>query len=135
MNEWIEGYKKFHSELSVNDTHISDLISDTKSEKVLQYMGGIIKENFDGIYTYETLEKLPKEQLPEILGEIYSNSERFVYLGISTNEGVEPIGWWKNIIEKYAPRKVYTHIKTYGNCNNYEILWEDQYLEWYMNNI
>ena len=135
MNEWIEGYKKFHSELSVNDTHISDLISDTKSEKVLQYMGGIIKENFDGIYTYETLEKLPKEQLPEVLGKIYSSSERFVYLGISTNEGVEPIGWWKNIIEKYAPRKVYTHIKTYGNCNNYEILWEDQYLEWYMNNI
>ena len=81
------------------------------------------------------MEKLPKEQIPEILGEIYLSSERFVYLGISTNEGVEPIGWWKNIIEKYAPRKVYTHIKTYGNCNNYEILWEDQYLEWYMNNI
>ena len=46
MNEWIEGYKKFHSELSVNDTHISDLISDTKSEKVLQYTGDIIKESF-----------------------------------------------------------------------------------------
>ena len=135
MNEWIEGYKKFHSEISVNDIHISDLISDTKSEKVLQYTGDIIEENFDGIFTYDTIEKLPKEQLPEILGEIYSNSERFVYLGISTNEGVEPIGWWKNIIEKYAPRKVYTHIKTYGNCNNYEILWEDQYLEWYMDNI
>ena len=135
MNEWIEGYKKFHSELSVNDTHISDLISDTKSEKVLQYMGDIIEENFDGIFTYDTIEKLPKEQLPEILGEIYSNSVRFVYLGISTNSGVEPIGWWKTMIEKYAPRKVYTHIKTYGNCNNYEILWEDKYLEWYMDNI
>jgi len=135
MNEWIEGYKRFHSELSVNDTHISDLISDTKSEKVLQYTGDIIKDNFDGIYTYETLEKLPKEQIPEILGEIYLSSERFVYLGISTDEGVEPIGWWKNIIEKYAPRKVYTHIKTYGKCNNYEILWEDKYLEWYMDNI
>ena len=135
MNEWIEGYKKFHSELSVNDTHISDLISDTKSEKVLQYTGDIIEENFDGIFTYDTIEKLPKEQLPEILGEIYSNSERFVYLGISTNEGVEPIGWGKTMIEKYAPRKVYTHIKTYGNCNNYEILWEDKYLEWYMDNI
>ena len=78
MNEWIEGYKKFHSELSVNDTHISDLISDTKSEKVLQYTGDNIKENFDGIYTYETLEKLPKEQIPEVLGEIYLSSERFV---------------------------------------------------------
>ena len=135
MNEWIEGYKKFHSELSVNDTHISDLISDTKSEKVLQYTGDIIEENFDGIFTYDTIEKLPKEQLPEVLGEIYLSSERFVYLGISTKSGVEPIGWWKTMIEKYAPRKVYTHIKTYGNCNNYEILWEDKYLEWYMDNI
>ena len=135
MNEWIEGYKKFHSEISVNDIHISDLISDTKSEKVLQYTGDIIEENFDGIFTYDTIEKLPKEQIPEVLGEIYLSSERFVYLGISTNSGVEPIGWWKTMIEKYAPRKVYTHIKTYGNCNNYEILWEDKYLEWYMDNI
>ena len=87
------------------------------------------KEQFK--ITKETL----KEQIPEILGEIYLSSERFVYLGISTKNGVEPIGWWKTMIEKYAPRKVYTHIKTYGNCNSYEILWEDQYLEWYINNI
>ena len=135
MNEWIEEYNKFKAEMTVNDIHIKDLISDTKSEKVLQYTGNVIEENFDGIYSYDTIEKLPKEQLPEILGNIYSNSDRFVYLGISTNGGVEPIGWWKTMIEKYAPRKVYTHIKTYGNCNSYEILWEDQYLEWYINNI
>jgi len=135
MNGWIEGYKKFQADMTVNDIHISDLISDTKSEKVLQYTGDIIEGNFDGIYTYETIEKLPKEQLPEVLGEIYSKSERFVYLGISTKNGVEPIGWWKTMIEKYASRKVYTHIKTYGNCNNYEILWEEEYLEWYINNI
>ena len=135
MNSWIEEYKKFQSDMTVNDIHISDLISDTKSEKVLQYTGNIIEENFDGIFTYETIEKLPKEQLPEIFKEIYTKSERFVYLGILTNDGVESIGWWKTMIEKYAPRKVYTHIKTYGNCNNYEILWEEEYLEWYINNI
>jgi len=135
MNGWIEGYKKFQADMTVNDIHISDLISDTKSEKVLQYTGDIIEGNFDGIYTYETIEKLTKEQLPEVIGEIYSKSERFVYLGISTKKGVEPIGWWKNMIERYAPRKVYTHIKTYGNCNNYEILWEEEYLEWYIDNI
>ena len=132
MNGWIEEYKKFHADMSINDIHISDLISDTKSEKVLQYTGDIIEGNFDGIFTYETIEKLPKEQLPEIFKEIYTKSERFVYLGISTNNGV---GWWKTMIEKYASRKVYTHIKTYGNCNNYEILWEDEYLEWYISNI
>ena len=135
MNNWIDEYKKFYSEMSINDTHISDLISDTKSKKVLQYTGDMIEERFDGIYTYDTLEKLPKEQLPEILKEIYTNSERFVYLGISTNNGVEPIGWWKTMVKKYAPRRVYTHIKTYGSCNNYEILWEDMYLEWYIDNI
>lgn len=135
MNGWIEGYKKFQADMTVNDIHISDLISDTKSEKVLQYTGDIIEGNFDGIYTYETIEKLTKEQLPEVIGEIYSKSERFVYLGISTKKGVEPIGWWKNMIERYAPRKVYTNIKTYGNCNNYEILWEEEYLEWYIDNI
>ena len=135
MNGWIEEYKKFHADMSINDIHISDLISDTKSENVLQYTGDIIEENFHGIFTYETLEKLPKENLPEIIGEIYSNSERFVYLGVSTKNGVEPIGWWKTMIVKYAPKKVYTHIKTYGNCNNYEILWEDEYLEWYISNI
>ena len=135
MNGWIEGYKKFQADMTVNDIHITDLISDTKSKKVLQYTGDIIEGNFDGIYTYETIEKLTKEQLPEVIGEIYSKSERFVYLGISTKKGVEPIGWWKNMIERYAPRKVYTHIKTYGNCNNYEILWEEEYLEWYIDNI
>ena len=67
MNGWIEGYKKFQADMTVNDIHISDLISDTKSEKVLQYTGDIIEGNFDGIFTYETIEKLPKEQLPVIL--------------------------------------------------------------------
>jgi len=135
MNSWIEGYKKFKSDMSVNDIHISDLVNDTKSEKVLHYTGDKIQENFDGIFTYETIETLPKERLPEIIREIYLKSERFVYPGISTNNGVESIGWWKTMIEKYSTRKIYTHIKTYGNCNNYEILWEDEYLEWYINSI
>ena len=71
MNEWIEEYNKFKAEMTVNDIHIKDLISDTKSEKVLQYTGNVIEENFDGIYSYDTIENLPKEQLPEILGDIY----------------------------------------------------------------
>ena len=65
MNGWIEGYKKFQADMTVNDIHITDLISDTKSEKVLQYTGDIIQENFDGIYTFETIEKLPKDEYLE----------------------------------------------------------------------
>ena len=52
MNGWIEGYNKFQANMTVNDIHITDLISDTKSEKVLQYTGDIIQENFDGIGFY-----------------------------------------------------------------------------------
>jgi len=135
MNEWIEEYKKFHAEMSINDTHISDLIRDTKSENVLQYTGDYIEGNFDGIYMYDIVETLPKEQLPDIFRMIYTKAERFVYLGISTKNDVEPIDWWKTTIEKYAPRKVYTHIKTYGNCNNYVILNEEIYLEWMLEQL
>ena len=60
MNSWIEGYKQFKAEMTVNDIHINDLVNDTKSEKVLKYTGGVIEKNFDGIYTYDTIEKLPK---------------------------------------------------------------------------
>ena len=42
MNEWIKEYNKFKAEMTVNDIHIKDLISDTKSEKVLQYTGNVI---------------------------------------------------------------------------------------------
>ena len=135
MNWWIEEFKKFHSNININDIHISDLINDTKSKKVLQYTGDIIEENFDGIYTYDIIEKLPKKQILEILKEIYTKSDKFVYLGISTIDGVEPIEWWIAMIEKHSPKKVYTHIKTYGNCNNYEILNEDLYLEFMLENL
>jgi len=30
---------------------------------------------------------------------------------------------------------VYTHIKTYGDCNNYIILNEELYLEWYLEQV
>ena len=56
-------------------------------------------------------------------------------MGISTIDGVEPIEWWIAMIEKYSPKKVYTHIKTYGNCNNYEILNEDLYLEFMLKTL
>ena len=45
-----------------------------------------------------------------------------------------------NQVEEHAPREVYTHIKTYGEprhlyCNSYEILNEDLYLEWVIENM
>ena len=33
---------------------------------------------------------------------------------------------------KHAPKQVYTHVKTLGNSNGYKILWEESYLEWFI---
>ena len=103
---------------------------------------------FDGIISTDVMEHIPKEQLPEVFDQIFSRATRFVYLGISTlpsktilSNGenahctIEDVGFWIKMIEKYAPKKVYTHIKTYGNCNSYEILNEDLYLEWYLEQL
>jgi len=100
---------------------------------------------FDGVLSFDVMEHIPKEQLPETFENIFSRAKKFVFLGIATSPAktilpngenahctVEPIDFWTSMVEKYAPHKVYTHIKTYGNCNNYEILNEDLYLEWYL---
>ena len=48
---------------------------------------------------------------------------------------VESIDFWEKMIEKHSPKRVYTHLKTYGNCNNYSIINEDVYLEWYLEEL
>ena len=94
------------------------------------------------------MEHIPKEQLPETFDQIFSRAERFVFLAICTRPAiavlpsgenahctVETIEFWQSMIEKYAPKKVYTHLKTYGNCNNYMILNEEIYLEWMLEQL
>lgn len=105
---------------------------------------------FDGVYSTDVLEHIPEEQLPEVIHNIFSRAKKFVFLSICTKPAiailpsgenahctVEPIGFWVNAVEKYAPKasRVYTHIKTYGNDNNYRILNEDIYLEWFVENL
>ena len=107
-----------------------------------------IGNNYDLIILRDVMEHIPKEQLPETFENIFGKSEKFVFLAICTKPAiailpsgenahctVEPIEWWKTMVEKYAPKRVYTHLKTYGHCNNYEILNEDLYLEWYIRQI
>ena len=158
--------------------HIKDLVQDTKAETLLDYGCGkglqytkwkhheelgvmpslydpavpefeeLPEGKFDGVYSTDVMEHIPKEQLPQVFGHIFSKAQRFVFLAICTKPSiatlpsgenahctVEPIGWWTTMIERYAPRRVYTHVKTYGNCNNYQIINEDKYLEWYIENI
>ena len=90
--------------------------------------------NFDGVISFDVLEHIPKEQIPETFQTIFSKAKKFVFLGIATAPAkailpngenahctVEPIGWWETMVEKYAPKRVYTHIKTSGDINyNYK---------------
>ena len=104
--------------------------------------------NFDGVISFDVLEHIPKEQIPETFQTIFSKAKKFVFLGIATAPAkailpngenahctVEPIGWWETMVEKYAPKRVYTHIKTSGNCNSYSILNEDLYMDFFLNSL
>ena len=103
---------------------------------------------FDGVMSFDVLEHIPKEQIPETFEKIFSKAKKFVFLGIGTAPAdailpngenahctIEPIGWWETMVEKYAPKRVYTHIKTSGNCNSYSILNEDLYMDFFLNNL
>ena len=103
---------------------------------------------FHGVYSTDVMEHIPEEQLPEAIDQIFSRAERFVYLGIATAPAkailsngenahctIQPISWWINQVELHAPKDIYTHIKTYGNDNNYEILNEELYLEWFLQQV
>ena len=103
---------------------------------------------FDGVMSFDVLEHIPKEQIPETFQTIFSKAKKFVFLGIATSPAdailpngenahctIEPIGWWETMVEKYAPKRVYTHIKTEGKCSNYSILNEDLYMDFFLNNI
>lgn len=101
---------------------------------------------FDGVISTDVMEHIPKEQLPEVFDQIFSRAEKFVFLAICTRPAIailpsgenahctlEPMDWWVEQIQPYS--KVYTHIKTYGDDNNYVILNEDLYLEWMLEQL
>ena len=158
--------------------HIVDLVQDTKSETLLDYGCGkglqytkwkhheelgVMPElydpgvpeyevlpagPFDGVYSTDVMEHIPKEQIPETFNNIFSKAERFVFLAICTRPSiavlpngenahctVEPMGFWVEMVNKHAPKQVYTHIKTYGNNNDYVILNEEIYLKWFLEDI
>ena len=96
---------------------------------------------FDGVYSIDVMEHIPKEELSETLKLIFSKANKFVFLGICTHPAVtilpngenahctlERIDWWINVVDRYRPSNILTHIKTYGEphlgalCNSYEVL-------------
>lgn len=90
---------------------------------------------FDGIYSTDVMEHIPEEVIPSVFEYIFGNAQKFVYLAICTRLAnailpngenahctVKPMTWWVDMVEKHAPKKVLTHIRTYGDDNNYKVL-------------
>ena len=96
---------------------------------------------FDGVYSTDVMEHIPKDELSDALEIIFSKASKFVFLAICTAPAIqllpngenahctlEPIEWWKEIVEIYRPLEIRTEIRTYGGiyigglCNSYEVL-------------
>ena len=96
---------------------------------------------FDGVYSTDVMEHIPKDELSDALEIIFSKASKFVFLAICTAPAIqllpngenahctlERIDWWKEIVNKYRPSEIRTEIRTYGEpmigglCNSYEVL-------------
>ena len=118
--------------VDINENNLTELTRDLRSSDLLDYKPEYI--------TY------PVNLLSKTFEKIFSRAKRFVFLAICTRPAIavlpsgenahctlEPMSWWVEQIRPHS--KVYTHIKTYGNDNNYEILNEDIYLEWFLEQL
>ena len=103
---------------------------------------------FHGIFSTDVLEHIPEHQIPETIKEITFRAERFVFLAICTRPAIailpngdnahctlKPIEWWADMVKKHSYRQVYTHIKTYGDSNGYEIINESLYMDFFLENL
>lgn len=79
--------------------------------------------NFHGVICTDVLEHIPEEALDEVLGDIFSYANRFVFLNVSTRPAgrllpngenahctVKPHKWWKELIAPFF----YEHKKKLG---------------------
>ena len=154
--KYIEQYKLHHKDTTkfpgnsyLSQHHlIAKLVKETDSKTLLDYGCGKARQ-----YTIDNMheewgfmptlydpaipeqEHIPKEVIPSVFEYIYSNAEKFVFLGICTRPAVtflpngenahctvESMDWWVKMINSHAPKSVYTHVHTYGLDNNYMIL-------------
>ena len=103
---------------------------------------------FDGIISTDVMEHIPEEQIPETFDAITRRAEKFVFLAIATAPAIailpngdnahctlKPVEWWVEMYNKHSYKKVYTHIRTYGDMPGYEIINEDLYMDFFLNNL
>jgi hypothetical protein len=99
-------------------------------------------EQFDGVICVDVMEHIPEDEINMALLDIFERATRFVFLGISTEPAktilpdgtnahctIKDTDWWQRKIFDINRGKLYTHLHTYGNYNDYRIYYEDHYLE------
>jgi hypothetical protein len=104
-------------------------------------------KTYDGVFSIDVMEHIPEEECLETLQLMFDRAERFVFLGISTRpaQAILPNGenahctvkspdWWEEKILDANTNSVYTHMRTYGNWDDYRIYNEEQHTNWLWQN-
>ena len=99
-------------------------------------------KQYDGVFCCDVMEHIPEIEVPGVIEQIYERANKFVFFAIATDPAMavlpngenahcttKPIQWWEEIINKNAPKKVYSHVLLTGKFENYSILNEELYLE------
>ena len=106
------------------------------------------KGSFDGVMSFDVLEHIPEIQIPETIYQITKVANKFVFLGIATDPAIavlpngdnahctlKPMDWWVEMINKHSYKQVYTHIKLHGEMQDYAILNESLYMDFFLENL
>ena len=159
---YVDELKKHLVKLKFNVTHITnhkdikegDIMFILSCEKILPkeklkfhkhnivvHPSKLPEGNFDGIISFDVLEHIPEEEIPQVIKEIFERANKFVFLGIDTSPAEDilpngenahctqkPLEWWVDMIKTHG-KKVYTHVMTNGQYEGYEILNDELYFE------
>jgi len=103
---------------------------------------------FDGVMSFDVLEHIPEVQIPETIYQITKVAKKFVFLGIATDPAeailpngdnahctLKPIDWWIEMIKKHSHKQVYTHVKLHGEMEDYAIINESLYMDFFLENL
>lgn len=83
------------------------------------------ERTFDGVLCVDVLEHVPEQDVPEVVADLFSYAERFVFAavccrpakrtfadGTNVHVTIKPIHWWQNIFESAAGGKKHVLIQS-----------------------
>ena len=114
-----------YSKEEVHNSHFFGILPSLYDPAVEEY-STLPSGKFDAVISTDVLEHIEKENIDDVLAEIYSLANKFVYLGIcnipahailpdgrNAHVTIESFDWWLDKIVPHA--SVYTIVYVYGN--------------------